>query len=140
MSRKPENTFITGVERHLPPNRRGCYRMKNSNDFIAGIADKWYSGARDLWIEYKYVEVPARAGTAIHLIDGADPAISPLQQEWLRDRHAEGRNVWVIVGSKTGGVVFRGLDWQQPITAGGFAARIKERKALASEILTFINP
>lgn len=132
MSRGPENTFISSVHKHLPA---GLYRMKNHNAYVGGIADVWYSGVRDLWVEYKFIVVPKRPETRIDLLTGKNPAISYLQQEWLRSRHGEGRSVGVIVGSKDGGIWLPGLAWDQTYTAAGFLKHLKSRKELADEIL-----
>ncbi len=134
MARGPENTFIGSVHKHLPME---LYRMKNHNEYNGGIADCWYSGKRDLWIEYKFIVVPKRDTTVIDLVGGKDPILSHLQQEWLRQRHMEGRNVWVIVGCKEGGVLYRNLGWEPSASAGNFRSWIQTRKDLASEIANF---
>ena len=132
MSRGPENNFISSVHKHLPA---GLYRMKNHNQYNGGIADVWYSGVRDLWVEYKFIAVPKRPETRIDLLTGKNPAISYLQQEWLRSRHGEGRSVGVIVGSKDGGIWLPGVAWDQTYTAADFLKHLKSRKELADEIL-----
>ena len=132
MSRGPENNFISSVHKHLPA---GLYRMKNHNQYNGGIADVWYSGVRDLWIEYKFIAVPKRPETRIDLLTGKNPAISYLQQEWLRSRHGEGRSVGAIVGSKDGGIWLPGVAWDQTYTAADFLKHLKSRKELADEIL-----
>ena len=133
MARGPENNFISSVHKHLPMK---LYRMKNHNQYTAGIADVWYSGkGRDLWIEYKFIEVPKRPDTTIDLVSGKSPEISALQQEWLRARHEEGRNVGVIIGSKDGGVWLPGLTWNQTFQAKDFLACLRTRKELAEEII-----
>ena len=134
MSRGPENTFVGSVHKHLPTK---VYRMKNHNEYNSGIADCWYSGKRDLWIEYKFIVLPKRDTTLIDLAGGKNPALSHLQQEWLRERHKEGRNVWVIVGCKEGGVIYQGGEWEIAMTAADFRAQIQSRKDLASEIVNF---
>ena len=132
MSRGPENTFIASVHRHLPA---GVYSMKNHNEFNGGIADCWYSGrAGDLWIEYKFLVVPARATTVISLVKDKDPMLSVLQQEWLRDRYEEGRQVHVVVGCKEGGVILHNLAWMKPIAAEDFREALMSRKAIAEWI------
>ena len=131
MAAKPETTFIASVHKHLPPT---LYRVKNNNEYTAGIADVWYSGVRDLWVEYKFIVVPKRPDTVIDLITGKNPAISYLQQEWLRSRHAEGRSVGVIVGSKDGGVWFPGLTWDATYPAKKFLSLLQTRKDLAGTI------
>ena len=132
MAAKPESTFIASVHKHLPPT---LYRVKNNNEYTAGIADVWYSGVHDLWVEYKFIVVPKRPETRIDLLTGKNPAISYLQQEWLRSRHGEGRSVGVIVGSKDGGIWLPGVAWEQPFTAKDFLAHLRTRKDLADTIL-----
>lgn len=134
MSRGPENTFIGSVHKHLPVQ---LYRMKNHNEYNGGIADCWYSGKRDLWIEYKFIALPKRDTTVIDLVGGKNPPLSHLQQEWLRGRSREGRNVWVIAGCKEGGVIYRGCQWESAVTAADFRPHIQNRKDLAAEIAKF---
>lgn len=128
MSRGPENTFIAAVHRHLPVS---LYRMKNHNEYNGGIADCWYSSRSDAWIEYKFIKVPVRDGTVIDLIGGKDPSISYLQQNWLLERHREGRTIGVIVGSEKGGVWFPGDSWNTTYTAKFFREHLQTRKDLA---------
>lgn len=132
MSKGPENTFIGSVHKHLPA---GLYHMKNHNAYVGGIADVWYSGVSDLWVEYKFIAVPKRPETVIDLITGKTPAISYLQQEWLRSRHGEGRSVGVIVGSKDGGIWLPGVAWDRSFTTKDFLRHLKTRKELADTIL-----
>lgn len=137
MSSKPENTFISSVHRHLPG---GLYRMKNHNQYNGGIADVWYSGDKaDLWVEYKFLVLPKRPTTVIDLISGDEPAISHLQQDWLRSRHAEGRNVGVIVGCKDGGVWFPGTSWDRTYTTEWFRERVISRNEIAGLIVSLVQ-
>lgn len=128
MPRQPENTFIASIHRLLPTD---VYRQKNHNPYNSGIPDCWYSGGGgDLWIEYKYVELPKRDATVIPV------NLSDLQQAWLQRRHAEGRNVGVIVGCSRGGVWFPGVDWTHAITNSEFCFRLLPRQQLAEVIQT----
>ena len=130
----PENTFIASVHRHLPT---WLYRMKNHNQYNGGIADVWYSGEKDLWVEYKFITVPKRPDTVIDLINKppkGDSVISALQQQWLKNRHLEGREVGVIVGTKNGGVWFPGIDWDITYTTQQFTSWIETRAELATSI------
>lgn len=134
MSRKPENVFIASVHRLLPPVTL-LYRMKNNNDYNSGIADCWYSGPRgDLWIEYKFLELPKRDKTIIDLVGGKDPMITPLQQQWLAERLNEGRDCWVIVGCKDGGALFKKQQWGTPLATVEFKRLLKTRAELATLI------
>lgn len=135
MASKPETTFYTSVHKHLPPLSK-LYRVKMSNPYVAGIADHWYSGTKaDLWIEWKFITPPKRDETVINLCGGKKPIISALQQDWIEARSAEGRNVWVIVGCRDGGMVFRGCSWRILFTAKEFRRWIKQRAEIAAKIL-----
>jgi hypothetical protein len=140
MSQKPENAFISGVHKYLPPEAE-LYRMKNNNEFAAGIADMWYSGKKsDIWIEYKlFKDLPARDDTMVGVCRGKTPMLSHLQQHWLRGRHAEGRNVAVIIGLQgAGGVWLPGLDWEREWPTHVFKTMVMSRRDLA-EIITAIT-
>ena len=129
---RPENSFIEGLEKHLPPGEP--YRMKNHNIYTGGVWDKWYSGpAADLWVEYKFLAVPKRDNTIIEMVHEKD-MLSALQATWGRDRYAEKRNIAVIVGCKEGGVWFPGITWDRTLTAGSFREKIVSRAELAAII------
>lgn len=138
MSSKPETNFYTSVHAHLPPVTE-LHREKNANPYRGGTPDFWFSCRRDLWVEYKFIEVPKRDDTVIDFISGKDPHISGLQQDWIEHRLSEGRNVWVIVGCKAGGVIYRNDGWRHPITAGEFRCCILDRKTVAAELRKFLT-
>ena len=124
----PENNFIKSVHAHLP-RMEDFYRMKNNNVFNSGIADCWYSGKRDLWVEYKFTTIPKRDSTTIV------PGLSDLQTDWCKSRKAEGRNVLVILGSPKGGIVLRSVtEWAQ-ITTGYLKSHLHSRAELAQFLL-----
>lgn len=136
MSRGPENRFISAIHSLLPPVSE-FYRMKNHNEYNGGIPDCWYSARLDLWIEYKYVELPARPDTMITIIDGKKPSLSKLQQEWITSRVHEGRNVWVIVGSNIGGLIERQGWGPGRWRADDFKAQCVPRHQIAKAIEEF---
>ena len=104
--------------------------MKINMPFIGGLPDVWYSGDKDdLWVEYKFLVVPKRDDSPIHI------DLSPLQQRWLGYRFLEGRNVAVIAGCKEGGVFMRGMEWEQTWSTGQFKALIVPRAELAAQII-----
>lgn len=124
MSRKPENTFIDGVHNHLPPKKL-AHREKMNNPYSSGTADWWYSGKRgDIWIEYKYIPKIPKTATVL-------PDLTKLQQEWLNDRFAEGRSVFVIVGCPQGGVVYSKKQWMNEMTPDKFLSKVISRKDIA---------
>lgn len=128
MSTKPETTFIASVHKHLP---RDLYRMKTHNPYLGGIPDIFYSGTKtDLWVEYKFIPkiTPAQCRS---------PNLSALQLDWINGRHEEGRNVAVIVGSPTGGVLMLDCEWQSFFDVDQFKGRVKTRAELAEWIANF---
>lgn len=123
MSKKPENQFIDSVHRHLPTS---VYHMKLHNPYISGPADCWYSAKRDAWIEYKFIVLPKRADTLIV------PDLSDLQMDWCGSRLNEGRNVFVIVGCREGGVVLRDPKlWKGGLSQSAFLSQLQARGDLA---------
>ena len=132
----PENTFIASVHRHLSDE---VYRMKNHNQYNGGIPDVWYSGSKaDLWVEYKFITLPKKDDTLIDLTALKNPILSPLQQQWLAERHKEGRNVVVVVGSKLGGVWLSNLDWSVTLSTYSFREHTISRNAIAETITSFV--
>lgn len=145
MSVKPENTFRRAVHSHFDLQK--LHHEKMSNPLRAGGADDWYSGkpsprhghTKDLWVEWKFIVVPVRDDTIIDLVGGKRPALSHLQQHWLKERWGEGRNVAVGIGSAKGGLLLWNLEWEAPITAGDFRKRLVARKDLAEAITRFVQ-
>lgn len=129
MAVKPENTFRAGVHRHL--DKVAIHQEKMSNPYSSGTADDWYSGAGgDLWVEYKFIpRQPQRGSVKIAKL------FSALQLKWLSDRHREGRNIAVIIGCPSGGLILRDLDWElESVTVEYFTARLRSRTELAEWI------
>lgn len=127
----PETRFIASIHRLLSPS---FHWEKMANPYRGGTADCWYSGNRtDLWIEWKFVEVPKRDDTIVNL------GLSALQVDWLNSRWNEGRNIWVITGSKEGGVVFTDGRWNLPIRAKGFRTQIHNKAMIAKQIIDHVE-
>jgi len=102
-----ETGFTRSIMRKLPPE---IYRWKIMNIMQNGVPDCWFSGsAGDLWLEIKYITAPKRINTKIH------PDLSDLQRKWLNERHQEGRNVAVLLGSDIGCYIFRNRQWDSHI-------------------------
>lgn len=105
--------------------------MKNNNQYIGGVADVWYSGSKsDLWVEYKFLpRVPQRGSVR------PSQLLSALQQEWLSGRHKQGRNVAVIIGCSSGGVILHSPDeWGADLSASEYTQRLLDRKSIAAWI------
>lgn len=105
--------------------------MKNHNAYVGGVADCYYSRryGKDMWIEYKYIaKLPVKADIDLTKI------VTGLQQAWLHERHVDGRNVAVIVGSPEGGVIFR-ADERWIISPAEFKKRIISDAEIANWIV-----
>lgn len=130
MPAKPETNFTAGVHKYLPSVTL-LHREKMSNPYRGGTVDIWYSGVKsDLWVEYKFLpSVPQRG-----IVDAKRLGLSALQAAWLAGRHKEGRNVAMIVGCPSGGVIMRDREWEEGISPEQFKARIQPRPNLAAWI------
>jgi hypothetical protein len=136
MASGPETRFIASIHKHLPPVDQ-FYRMKNNNPYNSGIPDCWYSGKRDLWVEYKWVDLPKRPDTIIDITAGKEPSLSALQAEWIEQRRLEGRNVWIIVGCSGGGMMLTHDVTPYPLRNDAFWALCWSRSEIAALIHTF---
>jgi hypothetical protein len=126
---KPENRFIESVHRYLPRT----YAEKMNNPWRAGTADVWYSGERgDLWVEYKYIERIPRSAEIL-------PDLTPRQKRWLNNRFDEGRNVAVVLGTPTGGVIYRNKEWMHPLDHVTLAGLIVPRDEIARWIFSQVG-
>lgn len=124
-----ENGFIRSIHHYLSPS---VYREKMHNAYHGGTPDVWYSGSKtDLWIEYKFIlSVPKIV----------IPKLTPLQLHWLTERKKEGRNVAVIIGTVSGGVLITSqTTWVEGISKEIFLDSITNRKQLAEIIERKVN-
>jgi len=127
MSSKPETRFYTSVHKLLP---KSIYKEKMHNAYRGGTADVWYSGnADDLWAEYKWLpKLNKKAPIRLYKL------LSPLQLQWLRGRHEEGRNIVVILGSPDGAWVFERLSWEKPIDPTAIRSLASTKQDVANYI------
>lgn len=126
---KPENRFIASVHRHLPRT----YAEKMNNPWRAGTADVWYSGDRgDLWIEYKFIERIPRSAEIL-------PDLTPRQKRWLNNRYDEGRNTAVVLGTPTGGVIYRNKEWIRPLDHVALSGLVVPRDEIARWIFSQVG-
>ena len=132
-----ESQFTATLRKELVGS---LYVLKLNAAYARGVPDCYYSGSlRDLWNEHKFLpKLPP-------VIDLTKTDITTeLQQMWLAGRFAEGRNVGMIVGTleggKTHGLLLPGLEWMKPLTRDEFRSRMKNKKALAQEIIELLGP
>ena len=131
-----EHSYIKAVTRHLTEVN---YKWKINDSYAGGTPDMFLEGiSQDLWVEWKYIKpFPKRDTTVIDLTN--TKYLSALQQKWLVRRHHARGDVAVIAGSEYGGVVFFGLEWQRPITAGKFKDMCRKHPAVACELLKMVG-
>lgn len=128
-STKPENQFIKGVHARLA--RTHCEKM--CNPYRSGTPDVYYSGrVGDLWVEYKYITRIPRSAEIL-------PDLTPRQKRWLDSRYSEGRNVAVILGTPTGGVIYRNREWLKPLTFEALNALVVSKDEIARWIYSQVG-
>jgi len=126
LARKPENTYIARVHRHLD---EAVYREKTNNPYRGGTPDVLYEGNKDnLWIEYKWFD------TLPPLVELVDKKLSRLQQSWLRRCHGNERPCAVIVGCPSGGIIYPGTSWEIPIPRETFLNNVLTAQEVAAWI------
>lgn len=129
-----EHSYIRSVHRRLKRVAPHVYAWKINDAYQGGVADAYYSSRRDMWIEYKYIKaLPKRPTTLVNI------GLSPLQDGWLSDRHSEGRMVSVIVGSPSGALILRDLDWRSSISCADFLKSCVDIEGVVSYILAYID-
>jgi len=120
-----ENQFRASIHKHLTPEKP--HHEKMHNPFRRGTADDWYSGREgDIWVEYKWVSRLASIQ--------ADRLLTPLQNHWHEQRHAEGRQVFMIVGFPQGGIIIHPRDYSRRIPVPEVEERLRKRKEIAAWI------
>lgn len=124
-----ESGYLTSLRKAL---KGRVYYLKNTHAYSSGVADVWLSGSRlDFWVEAKYAQ---KLPPVLNLTD-TRYWCSALQQDWLVNRHKEGRNVGVLCGSPNGAVWFPGLSWQIPMAREEFK-RLAKKTIQVAEMLT----
>lgn len=123
---KPERRFRQSITKYL----KSIYVWAINDSWHAGVPDHYYSGSGgDLWAEYKYFPTDR---TKFDLTRPTKtPKLTRVQQNWLNQRHDEGRTVRVIVGMPSGGVILMNKEWLEPV----IVEHILTRKEIAEEIL-----
>ena len=125
-----EHAYIRSVHNNIKKYHPAVYVWKINDPYQGGVADCYYSAERDMWVEYKFVpKLPVRPDTPVRI------DLSALQQEWLRARHEQGRNVAVVVGSPDGATILPGLAWEAGISAADFRSSMVDKKQVVNYIL-----
>jgi hypothetical protein len=131
MGMGPENRRIKAVHRFLPET---VYHEKMHNPYRGGTPDVWYSGRKaDLWIEWKWRAGLPKKGRVV-------PALSALQQKWLRDRFAQGRTVWTVMGTRSGNIRFvNPAEWEEGLTLEECRRRLMSNQLTADYIVLWVG-
>ena len=127
---KPERRFRQSITKHL----KSIYVWPINDSWHAGVPDHYYSGqGADLWCEYKFFP---KDRTKFDLtLPEKTPKLTRVQQAWLNSRHDEGRQIRVIVGMPSGGVILQDKEWLQPVEI----ECILTRQEIAAEILRLVQ-
>lgn len=126
--KKPERQFRNSVTKYL--SGQSLYVWAINDSYHAGVPDHYYSGdATDLWAEYKHFPVD-RTAFSLSLPEKS-PKLTRLQQHWLNSQYDRGRNVWVIVGMPSGGVILQDKQWLERYEV----TSLLSRKQIAQQIL-----
>ena len=129
-----EAGYLTGLRKRLAPF---IYYLKINLRFGQGVPDLFLSGSKqDLWIEAKY----ARTVPPTLTLTDDRYWLSVSQQEWLVNRHNEGRNVAVLVGSPQGDMLFPGVSFQTPLSRSGYMLNAIKTKDMADKLLSITGP
>lgn len=128
-------------QRHLQPLlKQRVYAWKIAARYVSGIPDWWASGSKgDIWVENKRIVNDPKTPPAVIDLTDHEKYLSVAQQQWLENRHNEGRQVGVVLFSRLGHAFFPGLSWQTPITGQHFIARAMTKHELAEQIIEIIG-
>jgi len=143
MSRKPENKFMDAVHKQLDDSV--IYKMKITPAFSSGEFDVFYEGhARDLFVEYKFVELPKRGSTMIHI----ERLLSERQLRWgdrRVERTASSDRIppYLAIGCREDdryyGVLLQYMKDMMPINTETFKANLSPAKDIANRILSLVS-
>ncbi len=123
-----EHSFIRAVHKQIKKRSKDCYAWKIRDSGQGGVADCWYDGIKDLWIEYKWTNRIPKNNTVI-------PTLSKQQIYWLSNRRKNGRNVYVVIGCPDGVCIIHSSEWATGVT--NFTARLITKTQLAELIIAF---
>ena len=103
----PERKFINKVHRHIDVYKECTTGMSG------GVPDYYYEGFNtQLRIEYK--AFPGKLPERIDIcIPKSKVGLSPLQRRWINRHHDNGHDVWVVVGSDSGGIILAHGEWEE---------------------------
>ena len=143
MTRKPENKFMDAVHSQLDPDT--IYKLKITPVFSSGEPDVLYEGyAKDLFVEYKFLELPKRYSTMIYF----DKLLSEKQVRWLTRRMERTANSdrpppYLAVGCKVDdkyqGILIPYIPGMCPISTDTFRGSLSSAKDIASRILSMVS-
>lgn len=127
-----EHGYIRSIHRKLP---KTLYVWKINDNYQGGVADAYYSGPKgDIWVEYKYINLPKRPTTMLPEQFG----LSDQQLGWLRDRAGEGRNVSLVVGSDYGDLILTDTDaFDIRMSQADFKSSAVDKNSTVAHILNY---
>lgn len=132
---RTESQYWQSLRKLIKP--RIAYVWKINASYEAGVPDWYASDSLDWWVENK--RVASKLPPLSLDLTSHKKYLSMNQQLWLQRRHAEGRNVGVIVFGQAGHLWLPGLSYQQPISRLEYLDRAVDMKALADTMVEVIT-
>lgn len=135
-----EADFTRAVHQRLPATVKA---WKIRDDYQGGVPDAFYrrtdgEPGRPLWAEYKFIKSLPKKDTTLIV-----PALSALQQLWLKEAATAGEQVRVIVGTPgvpaAQGVVLDLEEAMTGISTADFRARLEPYRAIADHIAQLVT-
>ena len=107
-----EHGFVRSVHRQLSPD---VFVWKINDKYAGGVPDAFYAGpARCLFVEFKYVTLPKKETSLVRT------NLSEQQKLWLNRMLAMDKNVAVVIGSDSGGLILSSGAWNSQVTKTTF--------------------
>jgi hypothetical protein len=124
MATKPEARFVNGVHRYL---RGEVHHESLYSPYVRGRPDQYYeSFGGIILIEYKYIS---------RIPPNVYPALSTLQEQWIKRAYKHGIKTAVIVGYENHGYIYTNPDdWYLPVSRDDFIRRSMSQIELATWI------
>lgn len=132
---RTESQYWQSLRKLIKP--RLAYVWKINANYEAGVPD-WYASDRtDWWVENKRLN--STSPPPVLDLTNHPKYLTMNQQLWLQRRHAEGRNVGVIVFGKPGHLWLPGLEFQQKISREEYSDRAVDMRTLADMVVAVIQ-
>lgn len=127
-----EHSFVKAIHRRLSDE---VFTWKINDNYAGGVPDAWYCGSSGghLFVEYKYVKLPARATTTL------SSSLSALQLSWLLDKQLRGVPTALIIGAEDKAIIIADYSCVGSITKADFEKQAVSFDGVANFIDGVVN-